>query len=404
MGYYLQNYPHINLEKGIEDFREKIGNNIIIFSSIVASIHLTFQILSGKSYTNIDTFLWPIFLTLIIRWLGNKIKQDLLIKLSTYFFIIGLIYIATLNQQIYSYLPLTWYIWSTAILLSGILINPISVVLIYAIIMVDIQISSNTFDVTVDSLLTLLSVGFLTFVIYYLTLSIETLIKSLQEQSNEISEYYLAEKELLSELAHQIKTPLSSVKIDLHREGDCEEKSKRINNYINEIERSINRILKISRVNKSIIKPEVQKVDLTKFFNNIYQNILILAKSYQRDAKHISLNIDKSLNHEEIEISRDLIKECILNIVDNSFKHNKMRKVLKIEIKLERNQSSQVDISIRDNGFGLSSNKTNTKKSISYGLLISKNIVETHRGTISIADQHEKGTNIKITLPLLQSS
>ena len=81
----------------------------------------------------------------------------------------------------------------------------------------------------------------------------------------------------------------------------------------------------------------------------------------------------------------------------------------KLVIRLEKKGNEKVLISFIDDGCGIPSNVleklgqpfyTTKEKGTGLGFMVSKKIIENHKGTVTIESEENKGTKIELTLPL----
>jgi len=198
--------------------------------------------------------------------------------------------------------------------------------------------------------------------------------------------------EMLSGISHDLRTPLTRIKLQLAMIKD-KELSKKLSMDVDEMEKMLNEYLQFSR---SGIKEKTETFDLTKLTENIinkYENPNILKEFKEK----IYLNGRKNL-----------IQRCINNLIDNSVKYSK-----KILIKIEK-EKSVIILSVDDDGPGvpksehqnivkpfykIDKSRSETKSSVGLGLAISSDIVKSHGGDIVFEKSELGGLKVKISLP-----
>ena len=134
---------------------------------------------------------------------------------------------------------------------------------------------------------------------------------------------------------------------------------------------------------------------------------------------HISRRIEQHhlvfINNDEFilaKIDARLIIQVIINIIDNAIKYTPVGSTIEIEaIKKDH----FVEIQIRDNGPGISDsdkeklfemfytvkhNTSDARRGLGLGLALCKTIITAHNGTITVTDNHPKGTIFSFTLPI----
>lgn len=219
--------------------------------------------------------------------------------------------------------------------------------------------------------------------------------------------------EITSMISHQWKQPLTkisavitnlSLKIAMKNiDADTfKTKINEINNYVQYMSKTIDDFTGFLQQNKT--KEYVNIQELVSKATNITN-----PSNITEDSNEIKINIkDEKLN--EILISKNLLLQVILNIINNakdSLKQNNIKNP-KIDISFEENENSQI-LYIKDNGDGISEENMDkifepyfsTKKSLNgtgLGLYICKTIIEKHcNGNIEVTSN--KGSCcFKITL------
>ena len=198
--------------------------------------------------------------------------------------------------------------------------------------------------------------------------------------------------EMLSGISHDLRTPLTRMKLQLSFVKDKEISSK-LNEDISEMEKMLNEYLQFTSSSQSE-KNEI--FDLSKLLNETierYENTYIT-----RDlAQNILINGRKNL-----------LKRSFNNIIDNGLKYGK-----KLNIQLNKN-GKNIFILIEDNGPGIpkeeyenvfkpfykiDKGRGETKSSVGLGLSIASDIIRSHGGYIKLNKSSMNGLGVKIFLP-----
>ena len=199
--------------------------------------------------------------------------------------------------------------------------------------------------------------------------------------------------EMLSGISHDLRTPLTRIKLQLAFIKDKEITNK-LSNDVDEMERMLNEYLQFSRSN---FTEKSEKFDLSEL-------ILSTVKKYENK------NIIFDKQSEIFFIGRkNLIKRCLNNLLDNAINFSKNIKVKQQKIK------RSVLIFIEDDGPGIPSSeyenvfkpfykvdksRNQTKSSVGLGLSIASDIVRSHGGDIELGKSEMGGLKIKIFLPV----
>ncbi|MCC5910812.1 MAG: HAMP domain-containing histidine kinase [Clostridiaceae bacterium] len=219
-------------------------------------------------------------------------------------------------------------------------------------------------------------------------------------------------EEWISNISHDIKTPLVSIKgyaeILANEEYDFTEEEMR--EYGKIIESKSNYIKEL--INDLNLSTRLKNKSLTLDFKNI--NIVSLVRGVVIDILNNpntnNMNIEFIAEREIIEkkIDEVLIKRVITNILYNSIVHNNEN--VSIEVKVEKKEN--IHIFIIDNGKGIKDRdikhiferyyrgtNTGTKhKGSGLGMAIARDIIEAHNGSINIKSQLGVRTEIEIVL------
>ena len=199
--------------------------------------------------------------------------------------------------------------------------------------------------------------------------------------------------DMLSGISHDLRTPLTRMKLQLALIKDVEI-SKKLSVDVDEMEKMLNEYLQFS---KSIF------TDKTESFN-ISELILSTVRRYEN--KNISL--DQTKNNFFIG-RKNLIQRCLNNLIDNALKYGK-----NVKIKQEKLKESLL-IFIEDDGPGIhfseyknvfkpfykiDTSRRASKSSVGLGLSIASDIIRSHGGNIELEKSDLGGLKVKISLPV----
>lgn len=215
----------------------------------------------------------------------------------------------------------------------------------------------------------------------------------------------VAWQEVAKRLAHEIKNPLTPIKLATERIikkwknkdqnfNDILEKSTKT--IIREVESLKNLIDAFQRFGKL---PEIKKqpTDLCRLIDNIVE----LYKGY----KNIKISVIMNEPLKEVLIDPEEFKRVFINIIDNAIKAMNGQGQIIISVKLNNNlvveiadEGPGIDDEIKDKLFlpYFSTNKEGT----GLGLAIARKIVTEHGGTITVMDNKPKGTIFRIEVPV----
>lgn len=266
--------------------------------------------------------------------------------------------------------------------------------------------------------------GNLDFVIdYESTNEIGTTVKSFNDMTKKLkksiesqSQTEQNKKEIIAGLAHDLRTPLTSIK------GYCEgimdgiantpEKRdvymKTIYSSANDMEKLLDDLLTISRLELGKIQIDTKTINLNEFFDDCAKDIAVTLEQHNFDFEYKNSCDDDFY----IDLDVDRFQRVIDNIISNSIKYAKKDIKGKVKLFIESYQKSAI-ISISDNGIGLDSNslqrifdsffradpaRTKVNEGSGIGLAVCKQIVELHGGHIWATSKDGDGLTILISL------
>jgi signal transduction histidine kinase len=162
-------------------------------------------------------------------------------------------------------------------------------------------------------------------------------------------------------------------------------------------------------------KIEAKKMELEITPQNIVEVVLSSIEEIQSLAEQKQLDFYLSTTHSFIlvEMDRVRIRQVLLNLLSNAIKFTE-KGFIKVSL---FNAPQEAHIQITDTGIGLSEDEIEkifrpfsqadssiTRKygGTGLGLVISKNIIDLHGGTISVESQKGQGSSFTITLPKMQ--
>lgn len=229
----------------------------------------------------------------------------------------------------------------------------------------------------------------------------------LREESENLKKEKASLKDLISDISHQLKTPLTSILIMLDNIIDnpkMDEKTR--TDFISNVEHQVENIrfllvslLKLSRLDAGIVVFKKEKIDLEKLLLNVIKNVEIL-----KEVKNIKIDIEvpKKINFMG-DYNWQL--EALTNILKNAIEHSYDSGIIKITA--EEN-ALFYEIFIEDYGSGMSKKDLNnifkrfykgensSSDSIGIGMPLAKKIIEQDNGLIKVKSKIKEGTVFEI--------
>ena len=239
--------------------------------------------------------------------------------------------------------------------------------------------------------------------------------KQLKETEKIKRKYDNSRNELISNISHDLKTPITTIKgyIEGIIDGIPSSKDKKdkylktiYQNTIN-MESLINELFLLSELELRELPLNFVPLDIKAYLTDCFEEL----KFYLAE-KGITLKFDADYHEKEmVYADREKIKRVILNIINNAVNHKaNIDPVITINL-TEKKEEAQIEI--QDNGLGIPEKslnniferfykadkaRSNHSSGTGLGLYIAKKIVTSHEGRIWAKSQQGKGTSIFFTL------
>lgn len=239
--------------------------------------------------------------------------------------------------------------------------------------------------------------------------------KLLRKQTKELAENTNSNRKFLSIIAHDLRSPFSSILgvLELIRDNLKKHETDELENYISIASESANNTLNLL---DSLLSWSVSQNNIDKSFNPENLKLIELVKEECVNMcplaryKHITLTWPEAADLIVIA-DRHMVRTILRNLISNAIKYTNIGG--KIEITFSENPR-WTEISVNDNGIGMpeeirkdlfkiekfhSTYGTLNEKGTGLGLLLCKEFVELHGGKIEAESEPEKGSKFTFTLP-----
>jgi signal transduction histidine kinase len=232
---------------------------------------------------------------------------------------------------------------------------------------------------------------------------VESKMQKLQK-SGELKE------EFLSIASHELKTPITSIKLGIHmlrvksrKENDPKLAMQldKIDNQVDNLTRLINDLLDVSKMTTGKVSIKKQSFNIDELINEKIDEISAIKETHTI--------IKKGHATKAITADRARIGQVIINLVTNAIRYSPQAN--KIIISVKEDQTNLI-VSIQDYGEGIAKNHqkkiferfyqvydAQRKGALGIGLYISNQIVKLHNGNISVESKKGQGATFSIALP-----
>jgi PAS domain S-box-containing protein len=224
---------------------------------------------------------------------------------------------------------------------------------------------------------------------------------------------------LIYSVSHDLKIPLMIMEasLDLISLSDPQKREEKFREYdplfrnnLNRLKRRVENLLLSQKALLSEIKPSVQKVDVTRMFQETISDMKTLAQF-----QGVELEEKVFQGPRFWDLDEELISRALENVISNAIKFSP--KGGRVTVSLE-NLDDQLRFIVEDRGQGITPEEqkelfqpfkrlTSAEKSnipgTGLGLFVSRKLVEAQGGTLSLESTPGKGTKVTITIPKIKS-
>ena len=240
-----------------------------------------------------------------------------------------------------------------------------------------------------------------------------TKTKSSQQKSFE--ELDQLKSRFIANISHELRTPVALILGPLQQlyNGNSKEDSKSV---LGPVIRNSQRLLRLINQLLDLSKIEAGKMELVTSPINLVQFLREIASSYESLAarKRIKYIFDSEIQELLAYIDAEKMEKAVHNLLSNAFKFTKAEGEIILNLHEENHHAL---ITVKDSGIGIPSNQLNKVFDRFYqvdspqtrgydgtglGLALAKELVELHKGKISVESLEGKGTTFCVMLPLGQ--
>lgn len=221
----------------------------------------------------------------------------------------------------------------------------------------------------------------------------------------------------VSNVSHELKTPLSAIKVlsdsilylDEYDEEIMVEFFHDINSEVDRLNDIVNDLLEIVRLDREADRLNITTVDTATLMNSIVKRLTPLA-----DVKYITINTEFGIL-QPIEVDRVKISLAFTNIIENAIKYTDQGGIIDVDVK---NDQQFLYVLVRDNGIGMEESELDKIFGRFYrvdkardrqtggtglGLAITQSAILKHGGIIGVSSKVGEGTVFSVRIPLKNS-
>lgn len=234
--------------------------------------------------------------------------------------------------------------------------------------------------------------------------------RELAQAYQQLAEQDLARREFLSNVAHELRTPLMSASgyLQFLQKGVVPQEQlpqvvNSINKNINSIITLVNDILFLQEM--ELVLPEFEAVDMGELASNVLERY-----KEQASARGVQLSLKEDRNLPPVFGDPKSLERALIALVDNAIKFSPHGGA--IEIRLNK-QDHQVAIAVQDHGIGISPQTMprifdrfhhleregdDLFGGIGLGLAITRQVIKQHNGTLEVDSKLNRGSTFTMSL------
>jgi signal transduction histidine kinase len=240
------------------------------------------------------------------------------------------------------------------------------------------------------------------------------LAASLAYMANEVSKSEDNQKQLVANISHDFRSPLTSMRGYLEAMLDGTIPPEMYEKYLNIVLNETDRLTKLTNSLLTLNNLNTKGMMLDKSRFDINQVIKNTAASFEGTCHQKSISIELVLTGEKMHVIADMgkIQQVLYNLVDNAIKFSHKNSSIKIET---NEKSNKLFVSVKDSGIGIPKeslkliwnrfyktdlSRGKDKKGTGLGLSIAKEIIQAHNEHINVISTEGIGTEFIFTLEI----
>ncbi len=242
------------------------------------------------------------------------------------------------------------------------------------------------------------------------------LARALNEMAMKLGELSRMKSEFVTIASHELRTPLTSIRgflsmLQRGNLGPLTEEQERglsiVREEVDHLVELVNGLLDLGRIESGQVPLDIHEVDLKSLINRIVERHRIVA---EQSGTNFHLVLDPELPN-RIMTDPGKISQVLENLLANAFKFTPSGE--RVELQIFR-KDNVLEMEVKDTGIGISSESlpflfekfyqvapfnNRTREGLGLGLAITRGIILTMGGSISVRQNVPKGTIFQIVLP-----
>lgn len=245
--------------------------------------------------------------------------------------------------------------------------------------------------------------------------SFDAMAKRIIIQIENLKQTDAARRDLISNVSHDLRTPLASmqgyietllIKEERLDQGQRRQYLEIARKHAVRLSRLVSELFELSKLDNLSLVPTTEPFSITELLYDSVQEFQLSAKQ-----KNVELVLENATDNIMVHADISLIQRVLENLIENALRYTPSNGVVKISLSPK---SEHVNITVSDNGCGIEKEKVSRiferfyrveegdrskTGSAGLGLAIVKRILELHNSSISVDSQVNVGTSFTFDLP-----
>ncbi|MCA9876088.1 MAG: HAMP domain-containing protein [Anaerolineales bacterium] len=245
---------------------------------------------------------------------------------------------------------------------------------------------------------------------------VQRLAASFNSMSSQVKKTQQAQRDFVSNVSHDLKTPLTSILgwsqslLDGTADTDAarQQAATIIHNETERMQRMVNQLLDLARIESGQLRLTYAQVDLQQVLTEVHDN---LARRAQEQSTFLTCDLQPV---PPIWGDYDRLMQVFTNLVDNAMTHTPAGG--RVHLSLKPQEEEIIEVKVQDTGTGIAPEdlpriferfyqadksrvRDNGRRGSGLGLAIVRELVEAHQGTIRAYSQPGQGSAFVVRLP-----
>jgi signal transduction histidine kinase len=242
---------------------------------------------------------------------------------------------------------------------------------------------------------------------------LERLNEDMKAQNQKLQSLHQVNNQIFSIISHDLRSPLGSIKGFLRLMQITELSAQETKYFLNELEGGTNNTLQMldtllqwARNQMNGIQPQFKHILLNKLVPQVVEGV-----QNQATLKGVNLSVEIK-NEIKIVADEEMLKLVIRNLLTNAIKFTKAGGFVSVAVWQDQHNNY---IAVKDTGIGLTEEQknklfnpekafslrgTSNEKGTGLGLILCKEFIEKHKGTIQVESELNKGSTFSVALPV----